>query len=469
MAEWKKLVVSGSSISQLDNDANYVASTGGGIVSGSEQVTMGGDLSGPASNAQIVAGAVGSTELASSAVTNAKLGADSVNGAKIADNSIDSEHYVDGSIDAAHLASNAVTTVKINALAVTEGKLAANSVTTAKIVDSNVTNAKLATNAVTTVKITDSNVTNAKLANDSITIAGTSTALGGSISAATILTGTDVISGSAGITMGGDLSGPASNAQIVAGAVGTTELAADAVTGAKIADNAIDSEHYVDGSIDAAHLASNAVTTVKINALAVTEGKLAANSVTTAKIVDSNVTNAKLANSSITVGDSVISLGGTDTTLTGLTDIDMTSGDKTILDGIGANTLTIGATTTTSSFAGQVTIGGDLIVEGSRTELQVTDLAVEDRFILLASGSAAGEDAGLVVGGDGSSFGWDSDIGRWAFDFEGALAGQSDITPDAYAVAVTSGVAVGSADSNYEKNGNILVDTSGDLWMYSEV
>ena len=33
--------------------------------------------------------------------------------------------------------------------------------------------------------------------------------------------------------------------------------------------------------------------------------------------------NSQLSNSSVTIGDSSISLGGTDTTLTGLTDIDM--------------------------------------------------------------------------------------------------------------------------------------------------
>ena len=47
-----------------------------------------------------------------------------------------------------------------------------------------------------------SNIANASLTNSSITIAGTSTALGGSITAATILGGTGVISGSAGLPAG---------------------------------------------------------------------------------------------------------------------------------------------------------------------------------------------------------------------------------------------------------------------------
>jgi len=57
-------------------------------------------------------------------------------------------------------------------------------------------------------------------------------------------------------TMGGDLSGTASNAQLVANCVTATELAGDAVTGAQLADDACNSEHYTDGSIDNVHLAT---------------------------------------------------------------------------------------------------------------------------------------------------------------------------------------------------------------------
>jgi len=52
-------------------------------------------------------------------------------------------------------------------------------------------------------QLVDASVTNTKLANSSITIAGTSTSLGGTISAATILSGTGTVSGSAQITFSG--------------------------------------------------------------------------------------------------------------------------------------------------------------------------------------------------------------------------------------------------------------------------
>jgi len=73
MAQWKKIIVSGSDISQLTNDAGYISELPANLVSSSAQVTLSGDLTGNASNAQIASGAVGTTELAAGAVTAAKL------------------------------------------------------------------------------------------------------------------------------------------------------------------------------------------------------------------------------------------------------------------------------------------------------------------------------------------------------------------------------------------------------------
>jgi len=48
------------------------------------------------------------------------------------------------------------------------------------------------------------------------------------------------------------------------------------------------------------------------------------------------------------------------------------------------------------------TITGDLVVQGTTTELQVTNLNIEDQFILLNSGSA-GADTGIIFGGTGGT------------------------------------------------------------------
>lgn len=105
----------------------------------------------------------------------------------------------------------------------------------------------------------------------------------------------------------------------------------------------------------------------------------------------SNVPNTSLANSSITIGDSTIALGGTDTTLTGLTDIDLTEASHTIFDNVGANTLTIGASTTT------IVIPGDLQVTGTVTTNNVETVSTSNGVVF--EGNAADENELTLLAG----------------------------------------------------------------------
>ena len=97
---------------------------------------------------------------------------------------------------------------------------------------------------------------------------------------------------------------------------------------------------------------------------------------------------------------------------------------------------------------------------------QVANLNIEDRFILLNSGSAAG-DGGLVVQTEadfsGVVLGYDDSESRWGFQQGTKLyATASVLAPDAYASAVVT-----SDDANYRKNGNIRVQ-SGEIYIYVE-
>ena len=113
------------------------------------------------------------------------------------------------------------------------------------------------------------------------------------------------------------------------------------------------------------------------------------------------------------------------------------------------------------SSVGNLTVGGDLIVNGTTTTLNTTNLNVEDKFILLNSGSAAA-DGGLVVNGAGAAIGWDQSAGRWALDYAGATWNQTTIDSDAFvASVVTSAANTGS----YAKAGNIFIDGS-DIFIY---
>ena len=155
--------------------------------------------------------------------------------------------------------------------------------------------------------------------------------------------------------------------------------------------------------------------------------------------------------------------GNTTITLTQTSgEIDITGTAAQALGGGPSYTIGLADTITGDrTFSNNVTISGNLTVTGTTIEQQVTNLNVEDQFILLNSGSAAA-DAGFVVNGQGSAFGWDESASRFAFDFAGATWNQTTITSDAFAAAVVT-----SDDANYRYNGNIRIDGE-DIYIYVE-
>ncbi len=181
--------------------------------------------------------------------------------------------------------------------------------------------------------------------------------------------------------------------------------------------------------------------------------------ITNAQLAGS-IANGKLANSSITVGGQAVSLGGT---VTG----------ENIADALNSNLngdVNFGNQTDDKvTFAGGVTIEGNLTVQGSQTIVSSSNLLVEDKFILLNSGSNAG-DGGLVVqnGSDnqGSAFVFDDSADRWGFQVDLNHTATTS-TPTAYAAAAVK--TTGSPPpAVYNKNGNIQIDNDGDIFIYVE-
>ena len=103
------------------------------VMSGAIDPTVGGDLTGTASNAQIVAGSIGTTELADNSVTSDKIGVDVIVAEDIAANAITVAELQDDAVTTAKIATDAVTTAKIATDAVTANEIAAGAVTTGKI------------------------------------------------------------------------------------------------------------------------------------------------------------------------------------------------------------------------------------------------------------------------------------------------------------------------------------------------
>ena len=114
---------------------------------------------------------------------------------------------------------------------------------------------------------------------------------------------------------------------------------------------------------------------------------------------------------------------------------------------------------------GNATISGDLTVNGTTTYLNTTNLAVEDKFILLNSGSNVAREGGLVIdegspSGSGHAFIYDADTSRWGFT--ASLAGTAtSVIPDAFAAAVVTSDIV-----EYQKVGNIRI-SGEDIFIYS--
>jgi hypothetical protein len=144
----------------------------------------------------------------------------------------------------------------------------------------------------------------------------------------------------------------------------------------------------------------------------------------------------------------------------------ITSNFGSIVNGASAITTTGTVSAGTLSVSGNATVDGNLDVNGTVTTIQSTNLLVKDRFILMNSGSAAG-DGGIIVQTEGtasgSAFVYDDNITRWGFQQGTKLAQDAATsTPDAYAAAVVT-----SDDANYRKNGNIRVQ-SGEIYIYIE-
>ena len=141
-------------------------------------------------------------------------------------------------------------------------------------------------------------------------------------------------------------------------------------------------------------------------------------------------------------------------------------GSALSVDLSGLSSVPIGASTSEVTIGDNLTIVGNLTVQGDTIQQQVANLNIEDRFILLNSGSASG-DGGLIVQTEshtaGVVYGYDDDEGRWGFQQGTKLSATgSAIAPDAYASAVVT-----SDDSNYQKNGNIRVQ-GGEIYIYVE-
>lgn len=130
-----------------------------------------------------------------------------------------------------------------------------------------------------------------------------------------------------------------------------------------------------------------------------------------------------------------------------------------------------------------LTIEGDLTVNGTTTTINTTNLLIEDKYILLASGSTSGNNGGIIIqsgsGATPSGFAYFLDINgttpRFGFSSSVAVSEGNNITAYEYAVSArkatgtwTAGGAAPAYGGSSTGYGNIVVDSNGDgdIWIY---
>ena len=128
------------------------------------------------------------------------------------------------------------------------------------------------------------------------------------------------------------------------------------------------------------------------------------------------------------------------------------------------------------TFPQNLTVSGDLFVDGTTTTVNTNNLNVEDRFILVNSGSIPGGSAqGGIIAQDGANpsgsaifYTTAGSINRWGLA-DNVPWNATTATQTAYVAAVVdlNVAAQSSSLSTYAKVGNIRVDTNGDIYIYS--
>jgi hypothetical protein len=127
------------------------------------------------------------------------------------------------------------------------------------------------------------------------------------------------------------------------------------------------------------------------------------------------------------------------------------------------NQIAIGIVTN-PTLSGNVVVTGNLTVQGDTFENQVTNLNVEDRFILLNSGSNSG-DVGIIFGGsdgvtnEGSGIFWDSPSNVFGFA-QGIGTSDTSATHTAKLGAITTSTSDPSTTPTFQGIGSIHVNTN---------
>lgn len=298
--------------------------------------------------------------------------------------------------------------------------------------------------------------------------------------------------------------------QYVDGSIDRIHLSADIIDGTKLADDSVDSEHLAAGGIDTEHIGDNQVTAAKLDdVFSDTPGSFGSTTAVPVLTVDAQGRILSASTAAIATSFDVAADSGTNDTVAGGETLTF-SGGNGITTVVSDNNIAIngaaglvsasafsspsqgtvratinGANTDVDTglqsgdsptFAGltisnNAVITGDLTVNGTTTTLNTTNTAITDKFILLNSGSVNPDQGGLVIdegSGTGHAFLFDEGDGRFGIN-QSVSATATSANSEAYLSLVIDqdNVAHDITDTEYHKRGNIKIDSSDDIFIYT--
>ncbi len=267
---------------------------------------------------------------------------------------------------------------------------------------------------------------------------------------------------------GTDINSVAVSGDITIGNDGATTIGADKVHGTMLNTDSADTSTI--------ELSSDTLSVLKVpNALTIDNVTLNLNSGTTFDGSGARTLSAKTA---------AIADGGTGLATADQIHTFYTAGGSDLATALNTDlggNFTIGnQSSDTATFSGGVIVDGNLTINGTQTSQNVTNLLVEDKFILLNSGSASG-DGGIVVqthsGYSGSALFYDDSASRWGLTkADDTAQSATSATPRQYIVSVSGSTAAPAHGSNPQDFGgasgnrigmmHIETDT-GDIYIWS--
>jgi hypothetical protein len=487
MAEWKKVVVSGSNISQLNNDAGYLTSVA-------------------ATNTFATMSINGVSVIADSGVDTLTFASSSGAGlAIVGDAGADSITFTLGAIPNSSLANS---TISGKALGTNLDSLTAGGGLTGTAYNGSAAQT-WSVNSGSMLPFYSSSIFATVSGDITITSAGVASIAANSVALGTDTTGNYVgdVTAGAGLTKSStasegqtvDLAVGAGthitvNADDVAVNTGTLIPAVWAQSGSYTGSIQVTSAMIVDGTIVNNDIAAGAaIAASKINFAGTSF--VSASSLSSATQGTAVLTTNGVAGSTVDLGlettDSpqFVGLTLTGTLFANAADITTTSTgtatlfntNATTVNAFGAATaVNIGAGTGTTSVANNLNVAGNLFVQGTTTQINTTDLLVEDKFIILASGSADGTgDAGIIIdrGSDAAgniAFGFDATTDRWGYQnglldtTNAIIIGSNGNSAFAgYVFTEAAHTSTKPTTGEFVQAGAIYANTDGTLWMYA--